>query len=181
MRARTPRAARRFRADVDAGARSADTRPVHTLDQERAAALDGLRAAYAAELLSPATFERRVAAVLEADEPAGWLWDLPGRRRRPVPCPRALIVVEDGATLARLRLPPAPATRLVGREAGAWLHLENTSVSRRHALVSRRGQACRIRDLGSTNGTLVNGEPVLVADLRRGDEVRLGEILVHVR
>jgi hypothetical protein len=157
---------------------------VHTLEHERAAALDALRSAYAAELLSPATFEDRVAAVLEADEPAGWLWDLPGARRRPrrpARAPRALIVVEDGVTLARLRLPPAPATRLVGRDAGAWLRLENTSVSRRHALISRRGGACRLRDLGSTNGTLVNGEPVLVADLRAGDELRLGEILVCVR
>ena len=53
--------------------------------------------------------------------------------------------------------------------------------SRRHALVSRRGDACRIRDLGSTNGTIVNGVPVTVADLRGGDEIRLGEILLCVR
>jgi len=156
---------------------------VQTLERERAAALDGLRAAYAAEQLSPATFEDRVAAVLRADEPSGWLWDLPAthRRRRPVRLPRALIVVEDGVTLARLRLPPAPATRLVGRDAGAWLRLENTSVSRRHALISCRGGACRVRDLGSTYGTVVNGEPVLVADVHPGDELRLGEILVCVR
>jgi len=156
---------------------------VQSLEHDRAAALDGLRTAYAAELLSPATFEDRVAAVLEAEDPAGWLWDLPGsrRRRRAAGAPRALVVVEDGVTLARLRLPPAPATRLVGRDAGAWLHLENTSVSRRHALISRRGGACRVRDLGSTNGTFVNGEPVLVADLRSGDELRLGEVLVCVR
>ena len=166
---------------VDAGGRSAHTHPVQSLEHERAAALDGLRAAYAAELLSPATFEDRVAAVREAEDPAGWLWDLPGRpRRRRAEAPRALIVVEDGVTLARLRLPAAPATRLVGRDPGAWLHLENTSVSRRHALISCRG-ACRVRDLGSTNGTIVNGEPVLVADLRSGDELRLGEILVCVR
>ncbi len=157
---------------------------MQTLERERADALAGLRAAFAAEQLSPATFEDRVAAVLRADEPSGWLWDLPGRHRRrrsTAGAPRALIVVEDGVTLARLRLPPAPATRLVGRDAGAWLHLENTSVSRRHALISRRGGACRVRDLGSTNGTFVNGEPVLVADLRRGDELRLGETLVCVR
>ena len=156
---------------------------MHTLERERADALDGLRAAYAAEQLSPATFEDRVAAVLRADEPSGWLWDLPGthRRVRAARRPRALIVVEAGVTLARLRLPAAPATRLVGRDAGAWLHVGNTSVSRRHALISCRGGACRIRDLGSTNGTVVNGEPVLVADLRPGDELRLGEILVCVR
>ena len=154
---------------------------MQSLEHERAAALDGLRAAYAAELLSPATFEDRVAAVLEAEDPAGWLWDLPAPRRRPPPRPRTLVVVEDGHTLARLRLPPAPATRLVGRDRGAWLHLENTAVSRRHALISARGGTCRIRDLGSTNGTFVNGEPVTVADLHRGDEIRLGEVLVAVR
>jgi len=54
-------------------------------------------------------------------------------------------------------------------------------VSRRHALISRRGGACRIRDLGSTNGTLLNGAPVTVADVRRGDELRVGETLIVVR
>jgi FHA domain-containing protein len=153
---------------------------VQTLERERAAALDGLRAAYAAELLSAATLEERVAAVLRADEPQGWLWDLPRSARRPPPGPRALIVVEDGHTIARLRLRD-PATRLIGRDPAAWLHLDDTSVSRRHALISRRGGACRIRDLGSTNGTLLNGVPVTVADVRRGDELRLGETLIAVR
>ena len=86
----------------------------------------------------------------------------------------------DGHTIARLRIPD-PATRLIGRDPGAWLRLGDTSVSRRHALISRRGGACRIRDLGATNGTLLNGEPVTVADLRRGDELRLGETLIVVR
>ena len=153
------------------------------LDQERAAALRILSAGYADDLLSTATLEARVAAVLRADDPAAWLWDLPSgrpRRRRP-PVPRALIVVENGVTLARLRLPPAPATRVIGRDDGCWLRLENTSVSRRHALVSRRGAACRIRDLGSLNGTLLNGVGVTVAELQPGDEVRLGEVLLHAR
>jgi len=156
---------------------------VQTLEQECAAALAALRAGYARDLVSTATFEERVARVLRADEPGEWLWDLPPerRRRRAAPAPRALIVVEDGITLARLRLPHAPATRAIGRDRTCWLRLENTSVSRRHALVSRRGDACRIRDLGSTNGTLVNGVPVTVAELRGGDEIRLGEILLCVR
>jgi pSer/pThr/pTyr-binding forkhead associated (FHA) protein len=72
-------------------------------------------------------------------------------------------------------------TRAIGRDEGCWLRLENTSVSRRHALVSRRGDACRIRDLGSTNGTLVNGAAVTVAELLPGDEVRLGEVALYVR
>ena len=156
---------------------------MQTLDQERAAALHALSAGYAESLLSTATLEERVAAVLRADEPATSLWDLPigRRRRRRPPVPRALIAVQDGVTLARLRLPPAPATRAIGRGTGCWLRLENTSVSRRHALVSRRGAACRIRDLGSLNGTLVNGVPVTVAEIHPGDVVHLGEVLVLVR
>ena len=156
---------------------------MQSLEHERAAALRALCAGYAGNLLSTATLEQRVEAVLRAEEPDAWLWDLPRgrRRRRALPAPRWLIVVEDGVTLARLRLPPAPVTRAIGRDEGCWLRVENTSVSRRHALVSRRGDACRIRDLGSTNGTLVNGAAVTVAELLPGDEVRLGEVALYVR
>ena len=156
---------------------------MQTPEDECVAALTALRGHYARDLVSAATFEERVERILRSDEPGQWLWDLPPvrRARRAGPAPRALLVVEDGVTLARVRLAPAPTTRAIGRDSSCWLPLENTSVSRRHALLSRRGAACRIRDLGSTNGTLVNGVPVTVADLRPGDDVRVGEILLCVR
>jgi hypothetical protein len=65
-------------------------------------------------------------------------------------------------------------TSTVGRSADADIHIEATDVSRRHLRVDRAGARVEITDLGSTNGTRVNGEPVRQATLRNGDEVLVG-------
>ena len=63
---------------------------------------------------------------------------------------------------------------VMGRSEQAQLRVPDPMVSRRHCeLVHVDGQLC-IRDLGSTNGTLVNGEPVGETLLRPGDHVLLG-------
>jgi pSer/pThr/pTyr-binding forkhead associated (FHA) protein len=54
--------------------------------------------------------------------------------------------------------------------------LEHASVSRRHAIVARRGDDTVILDDRSLNGVLVNDERVREATLRHGDEIRLGQV-----
>lgn len=67
----------------------------------------------------------------------------------------------------------APRT-VIGRARGCGLVLDDPRVSRRHAaLVVRRGELW-IEDLGSTNGTSVDGEAVRVRPLAPGEEVRFG-------
>lgn len=66
----------------------------------------------------------------------------------------------------------------VGREAGNGLSLvtENT-VSRRHAAIVKDGANILVRDLGSSNGTFVNGVKVATDTvLRPGDQVQFGEV-----
>jgi pSer/pThr/pTyr-binding forkhead associated (FHA) protein len=61
-----------------------------------------------------------------------------------------------------------------GRERG---------VSRRHASLRVDGKQLLLMDLGSANGTKLNGEPVLAQEpvrLLDGDEIRLGKLSVHV-
>ncbi|HEV2360712.1 MAG TPA: FHA domain-containing protein [Acidimicrobiales bacterium] len=51
----------------------------------------------------------------------------------------------------------------------------DTSVSRTHAVISPRGASFAVRDLGSTNGTYVNGQRLMAEQvLRPGDEIRVG-------
>jgi FHA domain len=51
----------------------------------------------------------------------------------------------------------------------------DTTVSRLHAVLENFGQAWSVRDLGSRNGTFVNGEKIVAERiLRSGDELRLG-------
>ncbi len=63
---------------------------------------------------------------------------------------------------------------LIGRDPGLWLSLPLEGVSRRHARVVPREGAFWIEDLGSTNGTFVNGERVAAEQLRHLDVVSLG-------
>lgn len=64
---------------------------------------------------------------------------------------------------------------VVGRGGRSGLFIDVPSVSREHALVKRRGDHVEITDLGSSNGTFVNGERLTgTSVLRPGDELRLG-------
>ena len=64
----------------------------------------------------------------------------------------------------------------VGRAPGCGVVLEDdTFVSQVHARLFRRGRETYVEDLGSTNGTLVNGERISeVTRLHRGDQVQFG-------
>ena len=64
---------------------------------------------------------------------------------------------------------------LIGRQAGATLKIANASVSRRHAVIEKEGDKFIIADLGSRNGTFVNGMPVKRRELQHGDRVKIGE------
>lgn len=66
-----------------------------------------------------------------------------------------------------------PGETEVGREAS--IVITDSSVSRRHAMLIREGDAVRLRDLGSTNGTFVNGARVEAeVVLNAGDMVQFG-------
>lgn len=64
----------------------------------------------------------------------------------------------------------------VGRVADNALQISDDSVSSHHAEITLEGGALHLHDLGSTNGTFVNGEQVTDAILRHGDEVRFGTV-----
>ncbi|HVI26560.1 MAG TPA: FHA domain-containing protein [Xanthomonadaceae bacterium] len=61
--------------------------------------------------------------------------------------------------------------RVVGRGADADIRLEDPAAAERHARLEPHGDAVLLRDLGSAEGTLVNGVPVREALLRPGDQL----------
>lgn len=63
----------------------------------------------------------------------------------------------------------------IGRLPGNTLVIDNPSVSGHHARVFRDGDAFVVEDLGSTNGTFVNGKHVSRHPLESGDAVRIGK------
>jgi hypothetical protein len=71
---------------------------------------------------------------------------------------------------------------LIGRASDAAIRLDDTGVSRRHAEIRREGDDVVLVDLGSTNGTTVNGRTVERVRLSPGDRIELGgSVLVFER
>jgi pSer/pThr/pTyr-binding forkhead associated (FHA) protein len=69
-----------------------------------------------------------------------------------------------------------PGETLVGRGDECTLQMEDSAVSRQHMMVQRAADAVTVIDLGSSNGTFVNGQPLLGSrKLRPGDVVTIGK------
>jgi len=63
---------------------------------------------------------------------------------------------------------------IVGRGPGVDRAFDDPAMSRQHAAIEFSGGGFRLRDLGSTNGTLLNGTAVQAAELRHGDWFEIG-------
>lgn len=75
----------------------------------------------------------------------------------------------------------SPGGVVVGRSTSADFHVDDPNVSRRHAEFFWEGGRVFIRDLNSTNGTVLNGRPVTSAPLDVGDVISLGDNEITVR
>src|SRR4051794_37627406 len=86
---------------------------------------------------------------------------------------RASVEIREGAEVRRIPLTASRA--VIGRSPDAQIRLDNGSVSRHHAELSRDPFGrWWVRDLGSRNGTSVNGRRVTEQVLAGGDMVQVG-------
>jgi pSer/pThr/pTyr-binding forkhead associated (FHA) protein len=89
------------------------------------------------------------------------------------------LVVDDGATIATRRL---GRRILVGRAPSADVRIDDPRVSRLHARIEMRDDGVYVEDLGSRNGTLVDGAPVTSSrQLANGDEITIGTASIIFR
>ena len=102
------------------------------------------------------------------------------RKVRRAATPSELVVVEPAARAgARATLGP---DLTVGRAAGCSLVFDERYVSQVHARVFVRDGAAFVEDLGSTNGTWVNGSRVVgQMPARPGDRIQVGNVVMEVR
>jgi pSer/pThr/pTyr-binding forkhead associated (FHA) protein len=90
-----------------------------------------------------------------------------------IPADGGLLVVVRGPN-AGARLALVKDVTTAGRHPEADLFLDDVTVSRRHAEFAKVDSAFRIRDVGSLNGTYLNGSRVDDGPLANGDEVQIG-------
>ena len=81
--------------------------------------------------------------------------------------------------MKKVLMPLAADLVRIGRSSANDIVLDDASVSRRHALLARRGGSTWILDDRSLNGVRVNGERVSEAALRDGDVIALGNVAVR--
>jgi len=112
-------------------------------------------------------WEGGVAAVLEQRELAG-----------PVPSGASVRVMRG--FFEGLELPVDRDWMVVGRGRGADLLITEPTISRAHAAIGFDGEEFFVEDLGSTNGTSVNGKRKPRTALNSGDEIQLGKLRLRV-
>ncbi len=88
----------------------------------------------------------------------------------------SLFVIQGADQGKRFELMTSPVA--LGRDNSNSVRLHDTEVSRRHAELRLEREGYRIVDLGSANGTFVNGQPVEQTPLHPGDRVQLGQTVM---
>ena len=88
--------------------------------------------------------------------------------------PGRYVAIDDGGEV--VVIPVGEGALRLGRGIGADVVLEDRSVSRRHAVITCRGDEVVLLDDRSLNGVFVNGERVTQATLRDGDAIALGDV-----
>jgi pSer/pThr/pTyr-binding forkhead associated (FHA) protein len=80
------------------------------------------------------------------------------------------------------RQTPLEGSIEIGREGSTGLAIDDEQASRRHARVTAQGDHATVEDLGSTNGTYLNGQPIEgERTLRPGDRLRVGLTIFELR
>jgi hypothetical protein len=87
-----------------------------------------------------------------------------------------LILIGEGEASEGLRLRLAQLSSLIGRNPACDFPLDHTSISRQHCLLQITDRGLHVRDLGTTNGTRVNGIVLTEGYINVGDELSMGHL-----
>jgi anti-anti-sigma factor len=101
----------------------------------------------------------------------------PNRAEGPPAMSGIRLIIQDGPSTGRPIKIRGPKF-VIGRGPDCQLRLGSVTVSRSHAILESRGTRLFLRDLASTNGTLLNGRALrgAEAEVRDGDQIRIGPL-----
>ena len=98
-------------------------------------------------------------------------------RIEPAPTAGALFQIRDGEGERTVRIPGTVAT--IGRLPECEIVVHDPGASRRHAQIRLEEGTYTVTDLGSTNGTMLNGQIVQTRGLVDGDRIRIGNSVLE--
>jgi pSer/pThr/pTyr-binding forkhead associated (FHA) protein len=131
----------------------------------------------AAPFVSPPPFERPKAVV---DSSPGETTQILSEAESSAPDRVRITVPGDDSIKPRV-LETAGTRIVVGRDERAdWVFAGDLNMSGRHFEIELSDSQCAVRDLRSTNGTFLNGQRVLAAPLKSGDQIRAGQTFFAV-
>lgn len=112
--------------------------------------------------------------MIRTERGVGYAFIAEGQDEVLLTAPRFVLVVNGVAFALR------EGRNVIGREASAQIRLESSAVSRSHAAVTVTGEDANLQDLGSRNGTFLNGEKLEAArSVRAGDEIRIAQFAIR--
>ena len=91
-----------------------------------------------------------------------------------IPC---LVVLEGSGVGEIYKIEKSPV--IIGRDTKCDVRIWEEGISRQHAKIEKQHASYMISDLGSTNGTFVNGEQVPQTSIQEGDKIRIGDVLLR--
>lgn len=86
--------------------------------------------------------------------------------------PKAYLIKEDDGEKI-----PVHSHLIIGRTKECNLVIEDPSVSRKHLELIQSENSYKWKDLGSTNGTFINGQKMLAGELHTGDTIQIGKTI----
>jgi DNA-binding winged helix-turn-helix (wHTH) protein len=118
----------------------------------------------------------RAAPLIRTVHRVGYALDIPPAQREPA----MPSVAARWLTLGQRRLSLANGENIVGRDEAASVRLDDPMVSRRHARIQVSASGAHIEDLGSKNGTFIDGQPITAepVPLRNGIQLAFGTVRV---
>jgi pSer/pThr/pTyr-binding forkhead associated (FHA) protein len=101
-------------------------------------------------------------------------------RREGGPVPPGTSICVLSGFFEGLEVPVDRDWLVIGRGRGADVVIAEPTLSRAHVAIGFEEEAFFVQDLGSTNGTLVNGAREQKAHLKDGDEIQIGKLILQI-